>query len=133
MYRAFSGLTSPVEAGTIGRIKVQVSVATDEKGIRLYSGTGPPLYPGTNSAGLPLLPSRKREGAEGGRSGSQKTCLNSKTPTFLAIKAGDTTPAVNKGHPGSRFFDSGFFYFGPGNMREYQAAWYRRLIASIPP
>ncbi len=51
-----SGLTSPVLAGTIGAIVVQVSVATDEKGIRLYSGTGPPLYPGTNPACSPLLP-----------------------------------------------------------------------------
>jgi hypothetical protein len=50
------GLTSPVPAGTMGRIKVQVSASTDEKGIRLHSGTGPPLYPGTNSAQLPLLP-----------------------------------------------------------------------------
>ncbi len=54
-YRAFSALTSPEEAGTIGRIKIQVSVATDEKGIRLQSGTGPPLYPGTNSAVSPLF------------------------------------------------------------------------------
>ena len=50
----------------MGDIVVQVSVSTDEKGIRFKTGTGPPLYPGTNPAGMPLFPYAKWEGAGGG-------------------------------------------------------------------
>ena len=64
--RAIPGLTSPVAAGRLASTLLQVSVSTDEKGIRFDAGTGPPLYPGTNPAGVPLFPWVKWEGAGGG-------------------------------------------------------------------
>src|SRR5512139_1557028 len=106
------GLTSPGAAGTMGPQCVQVSVSTDEKGIRLHAGTGPPLYPGTNSAGSPLF--RQGTGRRGRRTIRKSEDLPEQyDPDLYGYKGGRQTPAVNKGHPGSSVLVRDFFVSGP--------------------